>query len=147
MPSNPNLHLNLKDSASSSSSYAMTEKWREMQANMISVPPSPWMHPSQASSSSLNFFAPKQRRFKSRRVKKEDIQRPWVGEKDPRRIWHLVLPLVGIVLGFVYTGYAIYQGTAAAPNHEYCLILNEDFSSGILDTSVWTYEVAVGGFG
>lgn len=68
-------------------------------------------------------------------------------EKDPRRIWHLVLPLIGVFLGFAITGYYIYHGMQNAPQHEFCMVLNEDFSSGILDTKIWTQEVELGGFG
>jgi len=146
MPINlSNLRLNLNDAPPQSSSFA-TEKWRQMQANMVSAPPS--AHGAQPSSSStMSFFSAKQRRFKSRRVKKEEIHRPWIGEKDRQRIWPLIFPLIGVFLGLIYSGLCIYQGMAAAPVQQYCLVMDEDFSSGTLDPAVWTYEVALGGFG
>jgi uncharacterized membrane protein YczE len=80
-------------------------------------------------------------------MKKENIQRPWIGQKDPQLIWHLISPLIGIVLGFVITGFYVYQGLVAAPNHSYCLILDEAFSGDVLDSKIWTQEVQVGGYG
>jgi hypothetical protein len=80
-------------------------------------------------------------------MKKENIQRPWIGQTDPQLIWHLISPLIGIVLGFVITGFYVYQGLVAAPTHSYCLILDEAFSGDVLDSKIWTQEVQVGGYG
>ena len=136
-------------SSSSSSSSAVSraslprEQVHPNSGEMAAYSPS---LPSSASSSSFS-SAPKQKRFPSRRKIKADIKRPWIGKKDRQRIWHLIFPLVGIFLGVAFTGFCVYQGMAAVPQHAYCLILDEDFSSGSLDASVWTHEVQVGGFG
>ena len=137
-------------STSSSSSYSAVPRApyprKQVQLNSAKMAAYSPSLPSSASSSSFP-SAPKQKRFPSRRKIKADIQRPWIGNKDSQRIWHLVFPLVGIFLGVAFTGFEVYQGMAAVPQHSYCLILDEDFSSGSLDTSVWTHEVQVGGFG
>lgn len=100
-----------------------------------------------SSSASVFSLSPAKSRFRSRRVKKEDIQRPWMAQKDRRRIWYTVLPVVGVFLGFAITGFYIYHGMQKAPQHSFCPVLMEDFSSGTLDTKIWTQEVEVGGFG
>ncbi|KAL9583005.1 MAG: hypothetical protein Q9212_002969 [Teloschistes hypoglaucus] len=101
-----------------------------------------------ASSSALNIHqqAQQQKYFHSRRVKKGEIERPWLDRKDPREKWVTIIPLIGLALGFAFAGFLIYDGMKTVVKHDYCSILDDDFSGGF-NTDVWTKESEVGGFG
>ena len=57
-----------------------------------------------------------------------------------------IIPLIGLALGFAFAGFLVYDGLKTVINHEYCPVLDEDFSGG-LDPKIWTKEAEVGGFG
>lgn len=84
--------------------------------------------------------------FKSRRVRAEDIERPWLDKKDPRDKWLVILPCLGVLFGLCASALLVWDGLRTVINHSYCLILDEDFSNG-LDPRIWTKEAEVGGFG
>ena len=86
------------------------------------------------------------RYFHSRRVRKADIERPWLEKKDPREKWLTIIPVVGIVVGLCIAGVLVWDGMRSVINHNYCEILDEDFSNG-LDPRIWTLEAELGGFG
>ena len=94
----------------------------------------------------LNQQALAQRYFHSRRVKKGEVERPWMNRKDPREKWVTIIPLVGIAIGFLLAGFLVYDGMKTVVSHTYCPVLDEDFSGGF-NTKVWTKEAEVGGFG
>ncbi|ETS78403.1 hypothetical protein PFICI_10465 [Pestalotiopsis fici W106-1] len=87
-----------------------------------------------------------QRYFHSRRVKKGEVEKPWLEKKDPKEKWVTILPVVGIFIGLCVSGILIWDGLRSVVKHNYCLVLQEDWSGGF-DTKVWTKEVQVGGFG
>jgi beta-glucanase (GH16 family) len=64
-----------------------------------------------------------------------------------------VLPSVMLIdasdslIGVLLSGYLVYDGLASVEQPSYCSIWEEDFSSGILDSSIWLKEAEVGGFG
>jgi hypothetical protein len=84
--------------------------------------------------------------FRSRRVRKGEVDKPWLSKKDPREKWVTIIPIIGIVVGLVGAGFLVYNGLQSVVNHEYCLILDEDFSTGF-NEKIWTREAEVGGFG
>ncbi|KAF2262329.1 concanavalin A-like lectin/glucanase, partial [Lojkania enalia] len=85
------------------------------------------------------------RYFRSRRARKEDIQQPWLDKKDPRDKWVTIIPLVGLILGLGLAGLLVWDGFRSVSNHQYCLLLDEDFS--YWNGKVWMREVQAGGFG
>ncbi|MCJ1397512.1 hypothetical protein MMC11_000705 [Xylographa trunciseda] len=87
-----------------------------------------------------------QRYFHSRRIKKGEIERPWMDKKDPREKWVTIIPIIGIVVGFALAAFLIFDGLRTVVNHTYCSVLDENWSEGF-NTKVWTKEVEVGGFG
>ncbi|MCJ1408295.1 hypothetical protein MMC19_002369 [Ptychographa xylographoides] len=87
-----------------------------------------------------------QRYFHSRRVKKGEVERPWMDKKDPREKWVTIIPLIGMFVGFALAGFLIYDGLQTVVNHVYCPVLDENWSEGF-NSKVWTKEVEVGGFG
>jgi hypothetical protein len=103
---------------------------------------------ARASTTALDTYQQQQqhRYFHSRRVKKGEIERPWLDKKDPREKWVTIIPIIGLVIGFAFAGFLVYDGLRSVITHEYCPVLLEDFSRG-LDANIWTKEAEVGGFG
>jgi hypothetical protein len=101
-----------------------------------------------ASSSALNLHQQRenQKYFHSRRVKKGEIERPWLNKKDPKEKWVTIIPLIGLAIGFALAGFLIYDGLRTVVHHQYCPVLAEDWSTGF-NTKIWTKEAEVGGFG
>ena len=90
---------------------------------------------------------PTQRYFRSRRIKKGEIEHPWkTTKRDPREKWVTIIPLIGLAVGLAIAGFLVYDGLRTIVNHEYHLILDEDWSQGFR-TNIWHKEVTVGGFG
>lgn len=83
--------------------------------------------------------------FRSRRVKKGEVERPWLEKKDPREKWLTIFPLIGFLLGLGITGLLIWQGIRSVAVHNYCEVFSDNFTSW--NSSLWTKEVEVGGFG
>ncbi|KAK1487708.1 hypothetical protein CaCOL14_012748 [Colletotrichum acutatum] len=88
-----------------------------------------------------------QRYFHSRRIRKEDIEKPWLDKADPKEKWVTIIPIVGIFIGLAVSGFLVWDGIRSVVKHKYCPVLIEDFSGSSLDTNIWTQEVQVGGFG
>ncbi len=84
--------------------------------------------------------------FRSRRVRKGEVQRPWLDKKDPKEKWVTIIPIIGLVIGCALAGLLVWDGLRTVVTNEYKLVLDEDFSRG-LDDRIWTKEVEVGGFG
>jgi beta-glucanase (GH16 family) len=101
---------------------------------------------TQTSSAALHQQGLAQRYFHSRRVKKGEVEKPWTTTKDPREKWVTIIPLIGLFIGLAISGFLIYDGLRTVVNHEYCPVLDDDFSNG-LDPNTWTKEAEVGGFG
>ena len=53
---------------------------------------------------------------------------------------------MGIFLGLAVAGFLVWDGLRSVVNHQYCPVLDEDWSKGF-NTAVWTKEAEVGGFG
>ncbi len=85
--------------------------------------------------------------FRSRRIKKDENHVPPVFKKDPKEKFLWIIPLGGLLLGLVITGIMIYLSVGLKATYNYCSVLSDDFSSGVLNPSIWTKEVQVGGFG
>ena len=104
---------------------------------------------STGSSSAVRNYShnPNQRYFRSRRIQKGEIEHPWkLAKRDPREKWVTIIPLIGLALGLAVAGFLVYDGLRTIVNHEYKLILDEDWSQGFR-TDIWHKEVTVGGFG
>lgn len=84
--------------------------------------------------------------FRSRRVRKGEVQRPWVGKKDPKEKWVTIIPIIGMIVGLALAGFLVWDGLRTVVINQYKIVLEEDFS-GPLDPRIWTKEVEVGGFG
>jgi len=87
-----------------------------------------------------------QRYFHSRRVRKGEVEKPWTKNVDPKEKWVTILPIIGIVVGLAISGFLVWDGIRSVVKHNYCLVLDDDFSRG-LDPGIWEHEVQLGGFG
>lgn len=85
------------------------------------------------------------RYFHSRRVHSQ-LEKPWLEKKDSNEIWVTVLPILGILIGLGISAALVWEGVNSVVKHNYCLVLDDDFSGG-LDKTVWNYEIELGGFG
>ena len=102
--------------------------------------------PASSSAVDLNQQVLSQRYFHSRRIKKGEVEKPWLDKKDPREKWVTIIPIIGIVIGLGIAGFLVWDGMRTVVNHEYCPVLTEDWKNGI-DPKIWTKEVELGGFG
>ena len=87
-----------------------------------------------------------QRYFHSRRVRKGEVEKPWLGKPDPKEKWVTILPILGIVIGIGISGFLVWDGIRSVVKHKYCPVLDESWANGF-NTDIWTKEVSVGGFG
>lgn len=87
------------------------------------------------------------RYFHSRRVRKDEVIKPWVKEpRDPAEKWIEVIPLIGLLIGMGIAGVLIWDGLRNVVDHKYCHVWVEDWSEG-LNTDIWHPETQHGGFG
>lgn len=121
--------------------------------NPFEQPPNPFATPGMSrpasffgSSSAINQFNERsQRYFHSRRIRGE-VEKPWLSKKDPKEKWVTILPILGILVGLGISGFLVWDGIRSVVKHNYCLVLEDDFSSGF-NKDVWNYEIELGGFG
>lgn len=110
----------------------------------VSRPPSSYRSSSSGLGQALGSG---QRFFHSRRVKKDEVEKPWTKQKSaPKEKWVTIFPLLGILVGLGISGFLVWDGIDSVVKHNYCPVMDENFS-GSLDDSIWTKEVEVGGFG
>ncbi|KKY22753.1 putative beta-glucan-binding protein [Phaeomoniella chlamydospora] len=115
--------------------------------------PNPFATPIYSQATSLNTSSAalqqqdlSRRFFHSRRVKKGEVERPWVNKKDPKEKWVTIIPIIGLFVGLAIAGFLVWDGLRTVVHHNYCPILDEDFSEGF-NSRVWTKEAEVGGYG
>lgn len=85
--------------------------------------------------------------FRSRRVEKKDIVKPWLSEpRDPKEKWVTIIPLLGAFVGILLAALLVWDGWKSVINHDYCLVFEDDFSHG-LNPDIWQAEMQLGGFG
>ncbi|WVR06512.1 hypothetical protein IAU60_003543 [Kwoniella sp. DSM 27419] len=85
--------------------------------------------------------------FQSTRLKGE-IYKPWLEQRDPALRWARWITIVSIILGVAIAGVICYDGYASVPKlGKVCPVLNDDFSSGSIDSSKWQHEVRLDGYG
>lgn len=88
------------------------------------------------------------RYFHSRRVRKDEVIKPWVKEpRDPAEKWIEIIPLIGLLVGIGIAGILIWDGLRNVVDHKYCPVFIDDFSAGVLDRNIWQPEIQLGGYG
>jgi beta-glucanase (GH16 family) len=99
------------------------------------------------SSARGQFYIHRNTYYRSRRIIKDENAKPPKFEKAPGEKWLWINPLIGLLVGLAITGILIFTTVYRRVYHNYCPVLDDDFSSGTLNPKVWTQEVEVGGFG
>ncbi|PBP24414.1 glucan 1,3-beta-glucosidase [Diplocarpon rosae] len=87
------------------------------------------------------------RYFHSRRVRKGEVEKPWMDKRDPKEKWVTIIPMIGLLVGLGIAGFLVYDGLSSVIHHKYCEVMSDDFSGGVLNPNIWTMEQEVGGFG
>lgn len=88
---------------------------------------------------------PRRRKFKSARLTPGEYdEKPWA-LKHPKLKWERTIFYGSIALGVAIGAFICYLAYAGVTNHQYCLIMEDDFQS--INTDVWSYEIQRGGFG
>jgi len=86
--------------------------------------------------------------FRSRRIRKDDAgHEPPTFKKDPKEKWLCIIPMLGLFTGIAITGVMIYLKIGRLATYNYCPVLDDDFSSGVLNKNIWQAENEVGGYG
>lgn len=101
---------------------------------------------SYGSSSALDHRHDGPKYFHSRKLNKDEVEKPWTVQKHPKQKWVNIIPAIGILIGFGIAGFLVWDGYRSVVQHKYCPVLDDDFSGG-LNSNIWTKEVEVGGFG
>lgn len=138
-------------SASNSPPRSHNSRNASISTEKLGLPTNPFATPSHSnypSTLDLHGRMPQYTYFRSRRIKKGSIEKPWLtSHKDTKQKWQTIIPMVGLFLGLALGAYMVYNGWQSIPVHQYCSVYEDDFSSGTLNTKVWTKEAEVGGFG
>ncbi|BFZ57044.1 hypothetical protein PYCC9005_004094 [Savitreella phatthalungensis] len=101
---------------------------------------------SRASSFILNTSA-YTRPFKSRRIDTVN-EKAWLQKRHSGwRKAGTIIPLIGLFFFLVIIGLMAYTGWHSYDTEKFCPYWEDDFSSGQLDSNVWSHEVQLGGFG
>jgi len=93
-------------------------------------------------SSSKSYIRPY---FRSRIVPKESIEKPWLDV--PQSKWPVIIVYFGICVGLGLVGFQMYLGWASVVINKYCLVMEDNFDELSLNSSLWNYEMQLGGFG
>ena len=83
--------------------------------------------------------------FRSRRITKQEIKKPWIEER--RSIWPTIIPCFGFACGLALMAVMVYLGVDSVPRHKYCLVMEDNFDGPTLNSSLWNVEVQLGGYG
>ncbi|KAK9467991.1 concanavalin A-like lectin/glucanase domain-containing protein [Lipomyces arxii] len=90
----------------------------------------------------------RRRHFVSRRLPLGySAEKPWLTHRSRAEKSLSWIIVVAFVLGLGVIGVLTWYGTTEIVNNKFCIILDEDFSSGQLNTDIWQHEVQTGGFG
>ncbi|KAF7543012.1 hypothetical protein G7Z17_g11091 [Cylindrodendrum hubeiense] len=95
-----------------------------------------------ASAYSAYDVAGPRRRFKSSRLV-GDFEKPWLTKSKKDVNWDSIIFYTCVGIGLALAGYVCWNATRGVPNHEYCLIMDDQFEN--LDN--WNHEVQMNGFG
>lgn len=105
------------------------------------------VHSDSTAPSGKDYRPGRSRYFHSRRVRKDEVIKPWVKEpKDPAEKWIEIIPLIGLLVGIAVAGILIWDGLRNVIDHKYCDVWVEDWSQGF-DPKIWQPEIQVGGYG
>ncbi|KAL2210724.1 concanavalin A-like lectin/glucanase [Sarocladium strictum] len=82
------------------------------------------------------------RRFRSSRLV-GDFEKPWLNSGKREINWDSIIFYTCIAIGLGIGGFLCWKETQGVPNHDYCLIMDDQFQN--MDN--WNHEVQMNGFG
>ncbi|KAK9451885.1 glycoside hydrolase [Limtongia smithiae] len=87
-------------------------------------------------------------KFRSRRIPQGYIsEKPWLKDRQKGDRILMWITVVTCVIGCGIVGVLVWAGISSVTNYKYCVVMQDDFSSGTIDETLWTREVELGGFG
>ncbi|KAK9374252.1 concanavalin A-like lectin/glucanase domain-containing protein [Lipomyces chichibuensis] len=88
------------------------------------------------------------RHFVSRRLPLGySAEKPWLsGQANAEKFLSWIV-IVAFVIGLGIIGVLTWVGTTEIQNYKYCTVLEDTFDEGFLNSTIWTHDVQVGGFG
>ncbi|KAH0828623.1 glucan 1,3-beta-glucosidase [Lanmaoa asiatica] len=114
----------------------------------------PFNAPSNANSTTALPLPPTQKKAMAStrlREKLEDEEKPWLALKKTKleraSKW---VTFAGLLLGIIVAAVLVFRGYKTVhllQNSQLCIVLDDEFSDGSLDTNSWSYDVELGGFG
>ncbi|KAK9366093.1 concanavalin A-like lectin/glucanase domain-containing protein [Lipomyces kononenkoae] len=91
---------------------------------------------------------PIRRHFVSRRLPLGySAEKPWLKDQSHAERISSWIIIVSFILGLGIIGVLTWVGTTQIINYKYCTVLEDTFSEGFLNTTIWSREVQLGGFG
>ncbi|GAO46745.1 hypothetical protein G7K_0967-t1 [Saitoella complicata NRRL Y-17804] len=85
--------------------------------------------------------------FQSRRLT-APVEKPWLLKKRTmRERWVSAFPLIGLVIGIIGSAFITWRGVSILPNKNLCLVFEDNFQGDTINSTIWSHEVQVGGFG
>lgn len=88
---------------------------------------------------------PSSKYFKSRRIKRDELDISWLQTQGFDWIGY-ILPILGALIGLAVATIIVWNKTRVVVNANYCPVLLEDWSNGF-NEDVWMKEVQTNGFG
>jgi beta-glucanase (GH16 family) len=119
-------------------------------SSSIWSPPSYPNLPSVASSTALPLALPKSKPPLPSTALTQPLQlddKPWLKRTQPGTISSYFITLLLILLGAIAAVFIVFVGYLSVPlldDKNLCMVLDEQFSAGSLDQSVWNYDVQLG---
>ncbi|CAI7608215.1 unnamed protein product [Penicillium manginii] len=84
------------------------------------------------------------RRLRSSRLTGE-FEKPWLEDGKRKPNWDSIIFYTCCAIAVCVSGYICWSEYEKVPRHDWCMILDENFKT--LDTSIWSHEVQLNGFG
>ncbi|KFY69175.1 hypothetical protein V496_00451 [Pseudogymnoascus sp. VKM F-4515 (FW-2607)] len=107
--------------------------------------PTPSLHSRVAlSTGSSPIAARPRRRFQSSRLVGE-FEKPWLNSSKRGPNWDSIIFYTCVSIALSLGAYICYDAVRHVPKNEYCLVLEDTFSS--LDSNTWSHEIQMNGFG
>ncbi|KAI8674518.1 Glycoside hydrolase family 16 [Fusarium keratoplasticum] len=84
------------------------------------------------------------RKFKSSRLVGE-YEKPWLADWKRETNWDSIIFYSGVLIALCISAYIAWNTVRKIPKNEYCLILDDRFTT--LDKNTWSHEIQMNGFG
>lgn len=77
-----------------------------------------------------------------------EYEKPWMTDKRLKATkWNNIIVYTCIGIGIAVSAVGIWLQSKQVVNHDYCLILDDQFEGTDIDSSTWSHEIQAGGYG